>query len=108
MPRCGPLAEEVVRVFELEREPEHGRDGRERDVALLPVEPEVELPVVAAEDDATGGDRAGVGAGLRLGERERGEVLAGGEAREVAVLLRLACRSGSGARPGRASSAPSP
>src|SRR5690606_4156325 len=52
------LAEQVLGVAQLEREAQDGRDGGERDVALLPVQAEVERAVVAAEDHAGGGDGA--------------------------------------------------
>ena len=36
------VADQVLGVIELEREAEHGRDRRERDVALVPVEPDAD------------------------------------------------------------------
>ena len=83
------LAEEVLGVVELEGEPEHVGDGGERDVALAPVEADVELAVVALEDLALGRDRARVGARAGLGERERRDGLARGQLGQPVVLLLL-------------------
>src|SRR5262245_41949932 len=86
------LAEEAVGIVELEREPDHGRDRAERDVALVPVEADAEdlaaLPDAAA-DDAGIGHGGGIRARLRAGEPEAGNLLALGEARQPVVLLRL-------------------
>ena len=38
------LADEMIGIVELEGEPDHGRDRAERDVALVPVEPDAERP----------------------------------------------------------------
>ncbi len=90
-------AEELVRVEELEGEAQEGRHRGEGDVALLPGEADAEdFPalVQALADDAEVRDRGRVGARLGVGEREARDLLAPGEARQVVVLLRLACRSG--------------
>ena len=62
------LADEMIGIVELEGETEHGRDRAERDVALVPIEPDAEhlaaLPGAAADHagiDHRGGIRAGLG-----------------------------------------------
>ncbi|MCY3729982.1 MAG: hypothetical protein OXF98_01455 [Rhodospirillaceae bacterium] len=59
------LADEVLGIIELEGEPQHRRDGRERDVALLPVEPDTDDRLaleLAPAHHAAVGDRGGIGA----------------------------------------------
>ena len=63
----------------------------------------VHVPRVDVADVAHGG---GVRARGRAGQREAGHFLALGQARQVVVLLLVACRTSRSARPGRASSAP--
>ena len=86
------LADEMVGIVELEGEPDHGRDRAERDVALVPVEPDADdlaaLPRTSA-DHAGIGHRGGIGAGLRAGEPEAGNLLGFGEPRQPVILLRL-------------------
>ena len=85
-------AEQLLGVVEPEREPDHGRDRRQRDVALREIEPEADdltTFVRAAADDARVGDRGGVGTRARPGEREAGDVVAARESRQVMVLLFL-------------------
>src|SRR5215813_7037499 len=85
------LAEEMVGIVELEREPDHGRDRTERDVALVPVEADAEnlaaLPEAAAHDAGIG-HRGGVRARLRAGEPEAGNLLPFGQAWQPVLLLR--------------------
>src|SRR5260370_3378689 len=84
------LAEEVVGIVELEREPDHGRDRAERDVALVPVEADAEhlaaLPEAPAHDAGIG-HRGGIPARLRTGEPEAGTLLALAQPRHPVVLL---------------------
>ena len=62
------IADQVIRIVELESQPEHGGDGRERDVALVPVQADADdgfsFPLAFA-DDAAVDDRCRIGAGLR-------------------------------------------
>ena len=84
------VAEQLVRIFQAEREADQRRDRRQRDVALVPVEAQADdvLAVdVARLDDAFGLRRRRVGAGFGSGQREARNLLAGGEARQVALLL---------------------
>src|SRR5258708_30461939 len=86
------LAEEVVGIVELEREPDHGRDRAERDVALVPVEADAEhlaaLPEAAAHDAGIG-HRGGIRARLRTGAPAAGNLPALRHARRALVPLRL-------------------
>src|SRR5262249_43429629 len=76
------FAEQVIGIVELEGEPDHGGDGPERDVALVPVEPDAErlaaLPGAAAHHAGID-HRGGVRARFRAGEREAGNLLGRGE-----------------------------
>ena len=82
-------AEQVLGIAQLDREAHHRRASRQADVALGPVEAQHRLAVVPLEHRRVRRHRAGVGAGLRLGQREAGELLAAREAREPVVLLLL-------------------
>ena len=86
------LADQVIGIVELEREPDQGRDRRQRDVALVPVEPDADdlaaLPGAAA-DHAGVGHRCRVRARLRAGEPEAGDLARIGEPRQPVILLRL-------------------
>jgi hypothetical protein len=86
------VTDEVLGIVELEGKPDDGRDRRERDVALVPIEPDAEhlaaLPDAAA-DDAGVDHRGGVGARFRAGQPEAGNLVSGGEARQPVILLRL-------------------
>ena len=84
------VADEVVRVVELESQPEHGRDGRKRDVPLVPVEADAHdglaFPLALAHDAAVD-DRRRVRAGLRRSQRKAGNFRTGCQSGEVAVFL---------------------
>ncbi|MGY4226704.1 hypothetical protein ACVMIH_004065 [Bradyrhizobium sp. USDA 4503] len=85
-------ADEVIGIIGLEGKAEQRRDRAERDVALVPVEPQAEHLTafeIALADDAGVDHRGGVGACLRAGQAEAGNVLSGGEARQPFVLLLL-------------------
>jgi hypothetical protein len=86
------IADEMLGIVELEGKADDGRDRRERDVALVPIEPDAEhlaaLPCAAA-DDAGIDHRSGVGARFRAGQAEARNLLSGGEARQPIILLRL-------------------
>ena len=92
MPRSALLAKQLLRIEHAERQADHRRDRRQRDVALGEIEPESDdlapLPDAAA-DDAGVGNRGCVRAGARPGERETGHFLAARQARQVVVLLLL-------------------
>ncbi len=82
----------MVRVVELEGETEDGRDRRERDVTLVPVEADARdrlaLPLALA-DDAAVDQRGGIGTGLRRRQGKAGNFLAASKPGQVAVLLLL-------------------
>ena len=85
-------ADQMIGIVELEGEAEHGRDRSERDVALVPVEPDAEdLAALerAAADDAGIDHRGGVRAGLRAGQAEARNFRAVGKPRQPVILLRL-------------------
>ena len=78
--------------LQLEGKPEHGRDRSERDVALVPIEPDAQdlaALVAAAADDAAIDHRGGVRSGFRAGEAEARNFLAAREPRQPVILLRL-------------------
>ena len=85
-------AEQPLGVEHAEGEADHRRHGRKRDVALGEVQAQsgdlATLPDPFA-DHAAVGERSGVGAGARSGEREAGDVIAAREPRQVVVLLLL-------------------
>ena len=86
------LADQMIGIVQLECEAKHGRDRAERDVALVPVEPDAEhlLPVKrAAADDAGIDHRGGVGARFRAGQAEAGNFFAARQPRQPIILLRL-------------------
>ncbi len=62
------VADQVIGIVELEREPQHRGDGRQRDVALVPVEADADdglaFPLAFA-NDAVVDDRGRIGASLR-------------------------------------------
>ena len=84
------LPDQVVRVIGLEGEAEQCRDRAERDVALVPVEPQAEHLAsfeIALADDAAVDHRGGVGAGFRTGQSETGNLAPIGEPRQPGLLL---------------------
>ena len=86
------IADQMIRVGQFEREAEHGRDRTERDVALVPVEPDAQhlFPVeCAAADHAGVGHGCGVRTGLRTGQTEAGDFLATRQPWKPIVALRL-------------------
>ena len=86
------LADQVIGIAQLEGEAQHGRDRAERDVALVPVQPDAERLLAlegAAADHAVVDHRGGVRSGLRAGQAEAGDFLAAGKPRQPVVLLRL-------------------
>lgn len=86
------VPEQMVGVAEPEGEADQRRNGRERDVALLPRDPHAErflaLPHPPA-DDSDVGDRRRVRAGMRAGQGEAGYLQGPCEARQEMVLLLL-------------------
>ena len=77
------FAEQMVGIVQVEGEAEQRRDGRQRDVALVPAELHAKrllalIHVVA--DDADVAHTGGVRPGMRAGEREARHFLALGEA----------------------------
>src|SRR5690606_23562379 len=82
------VAEQVVGIMHAECESEQRRDRRERDVALVERESYthyVGTVPFALADDAVVGDRGGVRARVRAGQRETRDLAAVGEARQVVV-----------------------
>ena len=82
--------DEMVGVVGFEGQPQQGRDRTERDVALVPVETKAEhfLAFERAFADHAGVDhRGGVGARLRAGQTETGNVAAVGQSWQPALLL---------------------
>ena len=83
-------AEQALRVIQVEGQPEHGANRRERDVALVEIDAHAEhflaVPLTLA-DHAGVGNGGGVGARPRAGERKGRDLLAGGQARQVVLLL---------------------
>ena len=82
------FAQQIVRIVQVAGQGHQIGDGREGDVALAEVEPDLDL-VTVFEDLALGPDAGGIRAGGRLGEAEAGHVFAGGELGQVVVFLRL-------------------
>ena len=81
---------EMIGVIGLERQAQQRRDGTERDVALVPVQLQPQHLAafkIALADDAGVDHRGGIGAGLRAGEAEAGNVAAIGEPRQPFFLL---------------------
>ncbi len=80
----------MLGIVELEREPEHGRDRRQRDVALVPVEPNPDDLAAfpgALADDAVVDERGRVGADARRRQREARHLFAAREPRQPVLLL---------------------
>ncbi len=85
--------DQPLRIVQAESKTQQRGDRPQRDVALLPREPDAEdagLPLpLAPADYAVIRNAARVRPGLRAGERETRNVLTAREARQVMVLLRL-------------------
>ena len=81
--------QQVLRVAEFEREAEQRGNGSQRDVALVPVQSDVQLAVLAPKDHAVRRHGAGVGARRGLGESEGWNLLAPCQPRQVVILLRV-------------------
>jgi len=86
-PQVLALAQVILRIVQLKRQSEHAGDGRQRDVALLPVEAQLQLAVLVLKHCPGRLHRPGVRPRVRLGEGERRQNLAARQPREVAVLL---------------------
>ena len=86
------VAEQAVRIVHPDGEAEHRGHGRQGDVALVPGQAHAEhglaVPLAVA-DDAAVRDGACVRAGVRAGQAEAGNLVAGGQPRQVVILLRL-------------------
>ena len=86
------LAHEMIGIIGLEGETEQRRDRAQRDVALVPVQPQAQHFAafeIALADDAGVDHRGRIGAGFRAGQAEAGNVRAFGEPRQPSVLLFL-------------------
>ena len=82
--------EQMIGIGQLEREAQHGRDRAERDVALVPVQPDAGdfLALERALADHAGVDHGGsIGAGFRRGQAEAGDFTAFGQPRQPVVAL---------------------
>ncbi len=82
----------MIGVVGLEGEAQQRRDRAERDVALVPVEPQAEHFLaleIALADDAAVDHRRGVGAGFRAGQSKAGNFAAVGQPRQPLLLLIL-------------------
>ena len=90
MPRSSCVADQMIGVVSLEGETEQGRDRPERDVALVPVQPQAEhfaalelpLQIMPRVDH-----RGRVGAGFRTGQAKAGNIAAVGKPRQPLLLL---------------------
>ncbi|MGY3293863.1 hypothetical protein ACVWW3_000358 [Bradyrhizobium sp. LM2.9] len=86
------IADEMIGVMGFEGEAQERRDRPERDVTLVPVEPEADdlaALEIALADDAGVDHRGRIGSGFRAGETEAGNVVAVGKTRQPALLLLL-------------------
>src|SRR5204862_7215063 len=74
------LSEDMLGIVKLEGEAQHGRDGPQRNIALVPVEPDADLAIAAgvAADDALVDHRGCIGTGLGAGQAKTGNFRAGG------------------------------
>ncbi|MNJ26615.1 hypothetical protein D3C77_211040 [compost metagenome] len=84
------LTQQVIRVAQLEGQPQHSRDRGQGDVALVPGQAHAEhlfpFPFTFA-DNAKVGNGARIRARFRAGQGEAGDLLADGQARQVVVFL---------------------
>jgi len=86
------VANQEIGVEHPEGQPDDGRDRCQRDVALREVELESDdlaALIDAAAHHARVGDRGGVRAHARTGQRETGNLVPHGQARQVVILLFL-------------------
>ncbi len=92
MPISSRFADQMIGIIKLERQAEHSGDRRERDVALVPVEPDADdlapVPAAPAYHAAVDHGRR-IRAGFRAGEPEAGNLLAARQPRQPIILLRL-------------------
>ncbi len=103
------LAEQIFRVGHVEGEAQQCRVGRERDVALVPVQPDADdlLAIMhAARHGADIAHRGRVGAGIWAGERETRDFLARAPGAAGSAPSARPCRISRSARPVRANWAP--
>ena len=80
----------MIGVVRAERETQQRRDRTQRDVALLPGETQAEhlsALMLAHAHDAGVRNRRRIGARVRIGEREAGNLQALGKPRQVVTLL---------------------
>ena len=86
-------AQQPVRIEDLEGEPQHGGNGSESDIALVPVETQTQYLltlVFAPADHAVIGNRTRIGTGLRTGQCEAGYFTSIRKPRQVILLLCVA------------------
>ncbi len=86
------VTQQVIRVAQLEGQPQDGGDGGKRDIALVPGEAHAEhlfpFPLPFA-NDAEVGDGARIRSRFRAGQGETGDLLADGQAGQIVVFLLL-------------------
>ena len=90
------LAHKMIGIVGLEGETEQRRDRPQRDVALVPVQPQAQHFAafeIALADDPGVDHRRRIGAGFRAGEAETGNVGAFGEPRQPPFLLLLGAKA---------------
>ncbi|MNF63096.1 hypothetical protein D3C84_447890 [compost metagenome] len=84
------LTQQVIRVAQLEGQPQHSRDRGQGDVALVPGQAHAEhlfpFPFALA-DDAEVGNGAGIRTRFRAGQGEAGDLLADCQTGQVVVFL---------------------
>ncbi len=88
----GLRRQQVIRVVQAEGEPDHGRDRRQGDVALVEGQAHAQhlaALVQALAHDAVVRDRGRVGTRVGIGQGEAGDFLAARQPRQVVVLLFL-------------------
>ena len=80
---------QIFRIVQFKCEAQQRGNCTERDIALLPIEAQIQGAICAAKHHAAGADFAGIGTGAGLGKRKARNVCATGEARQIARALRL-------------------
>ena len=86
------IAEQMIRVIQLERQPQQGGDRPEGNIAFFPVQADAGdflAPEFPLADDAGVGHGAGIAAGERPGEGETGNLAAIGQTRQKILFLFL-------------------